>query len=800
MSLSSIDFLSPKITLFYKGRSSHISRIGGLLSSIFLIVLIIFTINFLLQITDPQISSVSIYEKYMDDIKYNQNLDYSGINHFIQLYSDTSKGWFGEFDNKNIIIYGIKENTSIYNNKDETKIDLYKIEHWVYDKCENIEEINKNLFKDISQIIKDYTKSICLRFYYNPNEKQYYQIGLDGYIPPSLETNYISEKKDIYKIIVDKCFNTSIFNDKFHLVCNTESEIKNYLNLYNDIFVYFSSNHIYPKNQKNNFEKYFFSISSAIQKMAYFDNNIIFSPIKIVSESNLFKSKKEDLSYILKNYYHYNKNINEEFAKIGTFNFYFENNLIVYRIRYFSVIEILSHLGGFGQLLFFIFQVFNYISNWYTIIENTKILFKINTGIDANNIQHNEIIFDKMRHQNSQSYKIKVFNNNNIINNEDLNTKYMKSTQGKNKKNKYSNYGYPTINKSSKKNLGVFPVNTLLGKKNNYETKRTQTKYTFKQMVKQLTLKNKRKSFLSQGYLIKRKDFSNLSKNQTINDNDANNDITSINNNNLNDNNNSGLLLLKESKDLKEGFLKYDSKNIEDSNSRKFKKKTNFKKNLGIPSFDKIQIPQINIKRIDNNINNIKGRHKSVNFGNQKGNFFFSANLLGIKNMTFAKNPSEHVNDSSKQVSNQNRTPMKVRNSKFQNEKSKYEDIISRPSVSNKNDTYLNTVIYNANPEAVSYLKTIIQSKIKLVMPEIKQNYNLINFLETRMRYFDFLKFVIICKKRNGNNINLISQFRKKLLSEEHLFKVHINLYLLEKIFQIDEPYKFDVNELYNNL
>ena len=51
-----------------------------------------------------------------------------------------------------------------------------------------------------------------------------------------------------------------------------------------------------------------------------------------------------------------------------------------------------------------------------------------------------------------------------------------------------------------------------------------------------------------------------------------------------------------------------------------------------------------------------------------------------------------------------------------------------------------------------------------------------------------------------GNNINLISQFRKKLLSEEHLFKVHINLYLLEKIFQIDEPYKFDVNELFNNL
>ena len=81
MPLSSIDFLSPKITLFYKGRSSHISQIGGLFSSIFLIVLILFVINFLFEIVDPQINSVSIHEEYMNDMKYNQNLDYSGINH-----------------------------------------------------------------------------------------------------------------------------------------------------------------------------------------------------------------------------------------------------------------------------------------------------------------------------------------------------------------------------------------------------------------------------------------------------------------------------------------------------------------------------------------------------------------------------------------------------------------------------------------------------------------------------------------------------------------------------------------------
>ena len=808
MPLSSLDFLSPKITLYNNGHNSHISRVGGLLSSIFIIVLILIVIDFLYHFINPQINSIFIYEQNMDDYKYKQNMNFSGISHFIQIYSNSSKGWFGDFDNKNILIYGIKENINKYNNNGNSKIDLYKTEHWVYDKCEYMEEIDKNLFADISKTVKDYTKAICLRFYYNPYEQKYYQIGLDGYVPPNIETNYISEKRIIYKIVVEKCFNNSIFNDKFQFVCNNQKQIDNYINLYNNVFIYFSNNEILPQNRNNPFKKYYLSISSTIQKMAFFENDIIFSPIKIISENSIFRSKKEDLSYMLRNNYHDDKYINKELEMIGIFNFYFINNIIIYQRRFFNIIENLSRIGGFCYLLFFIFQIFNYISGQYTIIENTKNLFKINAGIEASNIDSNDIILDKMRHQNSQSYKIKVFNNNNIINNEDFNSKYEKKTQGKTKsKTKHLNHEHYCISKSSKKTLGLFPTNALYGKKNNFETnKKIQTKYTntFKQMGKQLTLKNKRKSFLSQGYLIKRKNYTNLSKNLTINnDREANNDKNSNYNLNLNDNNNnSSFLLLKDSKEkeYKEGLFKHDSKNLEElNNSRRVKKKTNLKKNIGIPALDHIQVPQINIKKIDNNLSNIKGRHKSVNFGNQKGNFLFSANLLGIKNMTFAKNPSENVGDSSKQVSNQKNPPQHVRNSKFVIDKKIYEDNLSRPSVS-KNENNLNTVIYNGNTEAATYLKTIIQSKIKLVRQEKTQNYNLVHFLEEKMSYFEFLKFFVACKKRDDNNINLIMQFRKKLLSEEHLFRVHINLYLLEKLFQVDDQYKFDVKELYNNL
>ena len=823
MALSKIDFLSPKITLYYNGYNSHISHIGGLLSLFFLILIILLLINFVFPMIKPEISSIFIYEENIDDAVYNQTIDYSGINHFIQIYGNSNGGMFGDFDKKNIIIYGIKETSENAYSNDDIKTNLSNVEHWIYDKCENIIEINKNLFKEISQIISNYTKSICMRFYYNPNDHKYYEIGLGGYISPNLKTSYLAENRYLYKIIIEKCDNNSIFNEKFNYSCNNNNEITKYLNLYNNIFMYFSNKQINPKSHKNPFKKYFHSISSNFKRMSYFENNIIFSPIKIISDKSLFQYKKEYTNYFLKNYYQNNIFMNnEEHKTIGIFNFYFANSLMIYQRKYITFIDCLCNIGGIGQLLFFIFQFFNYFNNNYNTIENTKNLFKINTGIEVTNFENSEVILDKPRHLNSQNFKIKVINNNNIINNEDSNKKIIKNIQSKKTKSKYLNYDHHgfsgTGNKSSTKNLSVLPpITNSHRKKNNYDLKRNQIKYikTFKQMGKQFSIRNKRKSYMSQGYLLKKKeykDYSVCSKNQSINENDEiNNENETVNNNiKIIENNNSSFFLLKETKekDTKEGLLRHDSKNIGDISRKMMRKKTNLKKQLGgmgTPVFEGGEAPQTTIKKIDPNI---KGRHKSVNFGNQRGDFFLSSGLLGLKNMNMnanhGKNSSEYVNDSSKQIFINNKSPFQIHNSKFQNEKNKYDEIIKRPSMINNNENNntgnLNTVIYTHNTDAISYLKTIIQSKLKLLMPEGKQDYSLLNQFEKKIKYYEFLKYFFLCNKRKETTIDLIYNFRKKLLSEEHLYKTHINLYLLEKIFQIDEQYKFDPNELYNNL
>jgi hypothetical protein len=438
-------------------------------------------------------------------------------------------------DNKNIIIYSIKEGQTSFNNN--LNINLTITEHWLYDKCEKIPEINQNLFPKISKNIPNYLKSICLRYYYNPNEKQYYEVGSDGFISPKLETNEIFEKKYVYKIIIEKCVNNSFINNMGY-ICNNEYEIDKYLDMYTEIFTYFSNNQILPMNYEYPLDTYFYSVSSSIHNMSFFENNIIFSPIKLITDKKIFRHKREDLSYILNNNYQNNNILSENSKIIGIFNFYLNNNIIIYHRKYFNILDDISHLGGITKVLFFIFQLINYINYRYTVLEHTKNLFHIGTGID-NNIEGSDIFFDK-NHVTNHNYKIKVFNNNNIINSDDINHKLTKNYYERENKKK-SKYQQEPKN-SSKKNIVVVPLNSKKNK-NTYLSKRSRTKYMNANHIfigKQLTIKNKdkRKSYMSQGYqaAISKYDNSVNSKNQSIFENDlSNNEIISNNDrNNIN--------------------------------------------------------------------------------------------------------------------------------------------------------------------------------------------------------------------------------------------------------------------------
>ena len=808
MALSIIDFISPKITLYYNGRNSHKSQIGGLLSAcLFIVILVLIFYIIWDYIINPKIRASIIYEQNLNS-KIYQSIDYSGINHFLQIYSSKDNGWFGDFDNKNIIIYSVKENQTYSFN--DININLSNIEHWLYDKCEKILQINKNLFSEISQNISNYSKSICLRFYYNPNTKEYYEIGFDGFISPKLETNEISEKKYIYRIIIEKCINNSFVNKKMGYICNKENEINNYLYKFSQIFTYFSNNQIVPNNYKSPFKKYFYSVFSSINQNTYFENNIIFSPFKIITDKILNRKNKEEISYLLDNHYLNNENNNENEKIIGIINLYLKNNIIIYERKFFNCMDAIAHLGGLVQILFFIFRILNYFNYRYIILEHMVDLFNINTGIDSNkscqegngngNGNGNDFLLKK--HMTNHNYRIKVFNNNNIINTEDVSHKMLKNyhtrTQDNRKKKNYKE------TKTSDKNNFIFLNNNLNKKNETFLSKRSQTKCIKKlneiPMGKQIILKNiggKRQSYLSQGYHLRKRENSIIrSRNHSICENDlSNNEIISINDRSFL--NNSNLLYIKE--EMSKYDSKYDSKMSNEMSLRNkkekkrlFKIKKNNPKRSSIEKYDNISY--YILKNLDN-----KSRHKSVNFTNQR--FFDNNNSLSNKNGFLGKNSSGFMNESSKFIlTTNNKLPLLVHNNNKAPIEKKYDNFSRIPTfVNNNNDMFtnnLNSGLNNTNIDPSNFLKNIIQNKLKFHVSDKKTVHN----FGKKIKYRDFFKSLFVFSKNNENKLCLLKKFRNKLLSEEHIYRAFINLYLIQKIFQIDDAHKFDINELYNNL
>ena len=66
---------------------------------------------------------------------------------------------------------------------------------------------------------------------------------------------------------------------------------------------------------------------------------------------------------------------------------------------------------------------------------------------------------------------------------------------------------------------------------------------------------------------------------------------------------------------------------------------------------------------------------------------------------------------------------------------------------------------------------------------------------------FSFISYLFFCKNTNQKlSLNLVDNFRKKLLSEEHLYRNHLDLFYLERYMNFQKKEKIDINEVYKRL
>ena len=212
MFLKEIDFLSKPITLFYQGSSSHSSSLSGFLSILCLVIVIIFSIHDIKTVfkrgsETPSSASFTYYIEDAGTISFNP----SSLFHFISIenLNDEKEEDFN-FSYFNAI--GIEAPISEY----ATEMDIKKYDHWLYGFC-NDSDIND--LKDIINI-DFFTKSACIRKYYNSESEEYYDTNDPKFKWPSISHGTFHPQNNIYSIIIIEC-NQTILDDLFNgeLVC-----------------------------------------------------------------------------------------------------------------------------------------------------------------------------------------------------------------------------------------------------------------------------------------------------------------------------------------------------------------------------------------------------------------------------------------------------------------------------------------------------------------------------------------------------------------------------------------------------
>ena len=467
--LSNIDFLSPSITLYYFGKRSHTSKIGGCLILLLASIICLYALYIVYTTFGHKKVTALFYKKFEWEAGY-YSLNSSSFFNFFQIYSNENGGYFGEYNSKYIHSYI----TYFHAGFKESELDKY--DHWVFDRCQK-EENENNINLPLLINIDNFTNSACIRYYYKYQDKKYYSIEDKEFIWPYLNHG-IARKDNIYlTATVQKCTNNSIINRLFG-ECPPQKVIDDYVNKYIAIYFYFIDTQINPFNYKNPIKKYINTITSIIgTNFTFVENYIHFSPLKIkTNEGQIISKSYENNSF----YFDSNRmgcavNSKENF-KLAKYYFILQNTAQIYERRYNNIVDILAQMGGLIQFIYYIFFWVNYLYNNFIIASDTnKLFFHVKESKDfiswlekKKNIQKvfqtkKEKINQKSK-TNKEVSKMKIADINNNINNDSEN---MNSNNIKQKTNFFINELLKNSKKIEDNSLSIVSYSNNRNLKNN---------------------------------------------------------------------------------------------------------------------------------------------------------------------------------------------------------------------------------------------------------------------------------------------------------------------------------------------
>ena len=372
MILKKFDWISPPITLFFKGEGSHVSMYSALLSIAAYVIVVVFTFYYALGFINRDSPKAYFFTRYVDDAG-TFPVNATQMFHFIQV-SDPITNEKVPLDFAAFRIVGFDDAYSD-NYMDDPGIVKTK-NHWVYGKCNNNSDT-----KGISYLIdqKYYEESACIRKYYDATKRKYFETNEEGFRWPVILKGCSNPERTYYGIIMQRCDMADPFLKEQGPACKSKSEIDAVVNSISFNFQIID-HYADMLNYDMPFTKYFYEVTSAITSNNFIIQHLNFNPANMLTHNGFFfdNQVREEAYFFTQNEKQtiieadvQKENRTTNGCLIGVY-YWMQNTLQYYERNYDRVQDVLSDIGGISSIVLTIAGILNLLIYNFIVLLDTE--------------------------------------------------------------------------------------------------------------------------------------------------------------------------------------------------------------------------------------------------------------------------------------------------------------------------------------------------------------------------------------------------------------------------------------------
>ena len=414
--IKKFDFLSPPITLYFKGEDQHHSIASAILTFICDTLVLIATIYYFLGFINKDSPKAYFFTRYVEDAGNFPVNSSSMFNYFqfVDKFDSTKLGF--DFS----VFRAVGVNNIYYEQYMNYPEVISWVNHWIYGACNDNTDIEG--IKDLIDPIV-YKNAACIREYYNANEKKYYKTGENGFVWPVIEKGCSNPGSKFYGIIIQRCDHAPNSLKRNGPECKSEKEISDIIGTLS--FKYqIIDQYADILNYTNPFIKYFYEVTSAVQDGIYIINHLNFNPADMLTHNGIFFDKQiDEYSYFFKqNEKHIidqsslSANQTTKGCLIGVY-FWMQNTLQHFERSYDRFQDLLSNIGGISSIIMTIGYYMNLLISCYISILDTEELIinrdKMNYG-DRKSIDRRPTFIKKVNQIDNSSRRQYLTEQSNI--------------------------------------------------------------------------------------------------------------------------------------------------------------------------------------------------------------------------------------------------------------------------------------------------------------------------------------------------------------------------------------------------